>query len=301
MRLSYLEIFCVVAQVKSFSRAAKLLYLTQPTVSSQIQYMENFYGTQLFERTTQGVVLTEAGKVVHEYAKRLLDLHDEMEKQLDRVVHTNNPSLVVGASSSMGNYALPCSIYTFKEKFPEVDVKLEIANTEEIIRRVTGDSIDLGIVEGPVEAPGLVSHKIFADEMVLIAPPQEPWLGMEYVPVDILKKEPFILREQGSGTRRVLERSLALVGLRIRDLNVAAEMSSIDAIKSAVESGLGVSMLSRLAVQKEIIKGMLVALPIENLSIKTDIHVVLREEKQQPSIATRFIRFIAAPEERSFC
>lgn len=301
MRLSNLEIFCVVAQVKSFSRAAKLLYLTQPTVSSQIQYMENYYGTRLFERTAQGVVLTEAGKVVHEYARRLLDLHDEMEKQLDRLVHADHPTLVVGASSTMGNYALPCSVYTFKEKFPEVDVRLEVANTEEILRRVAGDSIDLGIVEGPVEAPGIVSHKIFADEMVLIAPPREPWLSMEYAPVEMLKKEPFILREPGSGTRRVLERSLAAIGITTRHLNVVAEMGSIDAIKSAVESGLGVSMIPRLAARKEIIKGMLVALPIEDLSIPTDIHVVLREEKQQPSIATRFIRFIAAPEERSFC
>ncbi|NMA67799.1 MAG: LysR family transcriptional regulator, partial [Desulfitobacterium sp.] len=131
-----LKIFIAVSKFQSISKAAKALHLSQPAVSTQIKNLEEYYKGQLFERTQQGVIPTKAGEVFYQYAQKILDLQDEMEQQLEIILQHENNQIIVGASTTIGNVSLPCSIYLFKEEYPEVNIRLEIANAEEILRKV---------------------------------------------------------------------------------------------------------------------------------------------------------------------
>lgn len=301
MQINQFEIFLMVTRLKSFSKAAKLLYMTQPAISNHIHAMENYYGTKLFHRHSHGVSLTQAGEVVFSYAQKILGDHDAMEKEIDRVLNVKNQNLVVGASSNVGNYALPCSIWTFKEKYPEVNIRLEIANSATIIQQVLDNKVHLGVLEGPVEHEELKTTHVFSDRLILIAPPSNKWLKKDCINLKELQRESLIMREEGSGSRKIWEIFLAEAGLSLSDFKVAAEMGSIDAIKCAVESGLGVAIASKLSVQKEIRRGSLREVEIEGIPSIIQFEVIYRAELDQPSLATRFIRFLGSPEERSFC
>ncbi|WP_366922538.1 LysR family transcriptional regulator [Metallumcola ferriviriculae] len=301
MQINQLEIFCMVAQIKSFSKAAKLLYMTQPAVSNHIISMENYYGAKLFHRHSYGVSLTEVGDVVYKHSQKLLDLHDAMEKEIDKVLSKENRKLVVGASSTIGNYTLPCSIWAFKEKYPTVDISLEIGNSATIIKTVLNNQVNLAVVEGPINHKDLEATDVFQDELILITPPKGKWLDIQEITLTEIKKEPLIIREQGSGIRKLWEEFLQSNGLDLTDLQVVTEMGSIDAIKSAVESGLGVAIVSKLSVKKEIRRATLREVKIKDIVSDINFQIIYRPEKNQPTITKRFIRFLTVPEERSFC
>lgn len=303
MNLSQFELLCEVARVKSFSKAAKLLHLSQPAVSAQISSIEDFYGTQLFERSSSGVTLTEVGKVVYDYAKEILKIHEALEKEVDGLLRTENQKLVIGASSNIGNYALPCSIWTFKEKHPLAEVKQVINNAETILDMLRNDQIDVAIVEGNLSEyiEDLVFHKVSNDELLVIAPPQKPWLNRTTITLEELKKAPLIIREKGSGIRRVFEEAIGSWGLQLDDMNVKTEMGSINAIKSTVEAGLGISVCSRVACQKAFRAGLLHPLTIEGKSIKIDYLIVHKPKKSLNITVKRFIRFIIGPGDPLFC
>ena len=301
MQISEFEIFLVVARAKSFSKAAKLLYMTQPAISNHIHAMENYYGTKLFNRHSHGVSLTSTGEVVYDFGEKILTLHDSMEKAIDRVLNIENQKLVVGASSHVGNSALPCSIWTFKEKYPEVDIRLEISNSATIIKQILDNKVDLGVLEGPVKHKELDTTDVFSDRLILIAPPRGKWLKQETISLEELAKEPLIMREEGSGSRSIWEKVISNAGLELKDFRIVTEMGSIDAIKSAVESGLGVAVVSRISVQKELHRGSIRDIDISGIPSTVNFQVVFRTGNDQPGLATRFIRFISSPEERSFC
>lgn len=301
MNINQFEIFLMVVRLKSFSKAAKLLYMTQPAISNHIAAMENYYGTKLFNRHSHGVSLTKAGEAAFEYVQKILNLHDSMEKEIDQVMGKENQKLVVGASSNVGNYALPCSIWAFKEKYEEIDISLKIANSTTIIQEVLAGNVDLGVMEGPVAHEDLKTIDVFSDQLVLIAPPVEKWLAREEISLEEIRKEPLIMREKGSGIRKIWENLLLESGYELQNFRVVTEMGSIDAIKSAVESGLGVSILSRLSARKELRRGTLKELQISGIPSIIKFQVVIRSDRDQPSLATRFIRFLNLPDERSFC
>ncbi|GAW92022.1 selenium metabolism-associated LysR family transcriptional regulator [Calderihabitans maritimus] len=303
MNLNQLELFCEVARLKSFSKAAKLLHITQPAVSLQIQNLEEYYGAKLFERTAQGVILTSAGRVVYEYARRLLEIHQQMERELDRVFGVEKDELVIGASSIIGNHALPCSIWAFQEKYPQVKLKVEVGNTKLIIQKVIEQQVELGLVEGSTELPGqkgLVTKKIATDEVVVIVPNKGFWAQKEEITIKELMKERFIVREKGSGVREALERALENQGIKLSELNVVSEMSSLEGIKAAVEAGFAISICCRQGVQKDIRRGTLRAIPIKELPIQIDYYLLYMKNKFLKPVAKRFIRFIA-PETLEFC
>jgi len=301
VQINQFEIFIMVTRLKSFSKAAKLLYMTQPAISNHIHAMENYYGTKLFNRHSHGVSLTQAGEVVYTYAQKILSDHDAMEKEIDRVLNVKNQNLVVGASSNVGNYALPCSIWTFKEKYPEVNIRLEIANSAAIIQQVLENKVHLGVLEGPVEHDELKVTHVFSDQLILISPPTNKWLERDRISLKELQRESLIMREEGSGIRKIWENVLTDLEMKLSDFKIAAEMGSIDAIKSAVESGKGVAIASKLSVQKEIRRGSLREVQIEGIPVTIQFEVICRAEMDQPSLATRFIRFLGSPDERSFC
>ncbi len=304
MHLSHLELFCETARVKSFSKAAKLLHLSQPAVSGQIHSIEDFYGAQLFERSSTGVTLTKIGEVVYKYAREILKLHEALEKEIDSMLETENQKLTIGASSTIGSYALPCTIWTFKEKYPLVQMKLEIKNAETILAMLREDQIHLALLEEESlvgQKDNLLTQPVTDDELLVIAPPKKPWVDKTSITLEELKKAPLIIREKGSGILQVFENILNSWGLSLDQLNIMTEMGSIDAIKSTVEAGLGISICSRIAVQKEIRTGMIHPLTIEGKSIKINYLIVYKADRNLNSAAKRFIRLLAGPRKTVFC
>ncbi len=304
MHLSHLELFCEIARVKSFSKAAKLLHLSQPAVSGQIHSIEDFYGAQLFERSSTGVSLTPIGEVVYKYAREIIKLHEALEKEVDSLLETENQKLIVGASSTIGNYTLPCSIWNFKEKYPMVQMKLEIKNAETILSMLRDDQIQLALLEEETllgKTDGLLTQPVSDDELIVIAPPKRPWKNKTSVTLEEIQKAPLIIREKGSGLRQIFENLVSSWGLSLEQFNIMTEMGSIDAIKSTVEAGLGVSICSRIAVKKEIRTGTIHPLAIEGKSIKINYLIVYKRDKSLNSAAKRFIRLFADPGNPAFC
>lgn len=301
MNLNQLQIFCTVAEEKSLTKAAKKLHLSQPAVSGQVKIMESSYNLCLFERTNQGVELTAAGELAYRYAKQLLHIHDDMKQALEGMSRTLPCHLTVGASTVVGGYPLPCSIFVFKECHPQADIRLDVANSATILEKVRTAALDLAIIEGPADDEDMVVKPCADDEMALVVPYIEPWINMSGVTLDELKGLPLIIREQGSGIRSVLEESLAGHGLSLNDLNIVTEMGNLGSIKSTVEAGHGVTILPLITVRKELYTKMLKALPIRDLELKLNYNVIYHRKQIISEIAKAFIRLVTDPEERAFC
>lgn len=301
MQLGQFDLFCQVARVKSFSKAAKLLHISQPAISAQIHSMEEFYGIKLFERTPHGVSLTPAGTVLFDYAKQILELHEDLERKLTGMADEKNQKLVIGATPTVGSHALACGIWTFKDKYPDLQINLEINNLQEVATKVYEKDVDLAIVECPVKGyKGLTTKTVFTDELVAIVPKNEYWSAKTSVTLEELMKNRLILREDGSELHYILDEALKPLSLSFADLKPRTTISSSVAIKAAVENGHGVSIGLRLTVQKELRHGTILALAIDNIDPRVEYNLVYRENDLS-SVAKRFIRFIISPGELEVC
>jgi molybdate transport repressor ModE-like protein len=301
MQLGQFDLFCQVARVKSFSKAAKLLHISQPAISAQIHSMEEFYGIKLFERTPHGVSLTPAGTVLFDYAKQILEMHEDLERKLTGMADEKNQKLVIGATPTVGSHALACGIWTFKDKYPDLQINLEINNIQEIATKVHEKDVDLAIVECPVKGhKGLTTKTVFTDELVAIVPKNDQWSGKTSVTLEELMKNRLILREEGSELHSILDEALKPLGLSFNDLKPRTCISNSNAIKTAVENGHGVSIGLRLTVQKELRHGTILALNIEKVDPRVEYNLVYREDDLS-SVAKRFIRFITSPGELEVC
>lgn len=295
-----LKIFLAVSKFKSISKAAKVMHLSQPAVSTHIKNLEEYYRGPLFERTQQGVSLTKAGHVFYTYAQQILALQEEMEQQLEITMQHENNQIIVGASTTIGNVSLPCSIYLFKEEYPEVNIRLEIANAEEVIRKVKEEQIDFAVAETFTETPGFSTHHVTSDELILIVPPFHP-AKTDQISIEEFLNQPLIMRESGAGTRKVLAQFLEAQGYTIGDLKVITEMTTIDAIKSAVQAGMGGAVVPRLAVKKEVYQGTLRALTISGLEMPLHYQIIKYDNHYLSSKTRQLIKFLTDPEERFLC
>lgn len=300
MDSNQLNIFCMVTRQQSFSKAAKLLHMSQPAVSTQVKNLEEYYRGQLLSRTPQGVTLTKAGEVLYEYAQKILDLQNEMEGKLETIFKHVNNKIMIGASTIIGNVALPCTIYLFKEEHPEVELNLNISNADEVLRMVMSGEVDIGVVEGDPDSSTLKALPVTSDELVFIAPPQYPAKG-DVISLQDFFDHPLILREDGSGTRRALASALARQGFSVDQLNVITEMKNTYAIKSAVEAGLGGSVVPRLAVRKEAYTGSLRVLTITDLEMPINFNLVYPINRSLSTKTKLFIKFLTSPEESCLC
>lgn len=286
METTRLLIFKTIADKGSFSKAAETLHLSQPAVSLAIQALEQQYGTKLLQRNTRGATLTEAGKVLYDYACRLLELYEAAEQALQEYNRTPRGRLAVGASTIVGDYILPRLGGVFVNQYPEIQLTVEIANTQEIIHRLQEQALEIALVEFPVNNPGVVAQPFMEDELVVIAGPCHPWANRRRISLEELRNEPFIVREEGSGTRKLLEERLAACGTSLKDFAVRLTLGSNQAIKEAVQAGLGVAIMSQWAVTKECSFGLLHCLRVKNLSLKRHFYYVVLKH-YSPSLPSR--------------
>lgn len=258
-----LQVFQTVARLLSFTKAAEELHMTQPAVTFQVRQLEEQFNTRLFDRTHNRISLTDAGKRVHECADRIFELYAEMDNSVRELTGDISGVLILGASTTIAEYMLPVLLGDFKAKYPDITIRLKVANTDGIVSQVENNTIDLGVVEASVNNKNLVVEKCRTDHLVLIVPPGHELSKEEVVPIQRVADYPFICREEGSGTREVMIESMHDAGVSTSDLNIVMELGSLEAIKGAVESGMGVSILSNATIQKELKLGTLVAVQIE--------------------------------------
>jgi DNA-binding transcriptional LysR family regulator len=258
-----LQVFHTVARLLSFTKAAEALHMTQPAVTFQVRQLEEYFNTRLFDRTHNRISLTDAGERVYTYADQIFSLYSEMENAVRDLTGEVSGVLLLGASTTIAEYMLPALLGEFKTQYPEVTIRLQVANTDAIVSMVENNSIDLGVVEAPVSNKNLVVENFRTDRMALIVAPGHELAREKVVPISRLVDYPYICREEGSGTREVMLEHIVASGLNSADLNIVMELGSPEAVKGAVEAGMGVSVLSRATIAKELRLGSLVAVDLD--------------------------------------
>lgn len=296
MNLAAINSFCTVVKMGSISKAAKKLEISQPALSLQIQALEKHFNGILLERSNRGVKPTQLGLVVYNYGKKVASIISNLDKEIERCKAVKQDYLSVSAASTMGCYILPCLLNQFKEAYKAHGrLRLVTTNTDNVLESVLERGSDLGMVEGPLESSALIEEglsvkDIAADELLLIAARGGRWDGAE-VSLGELKNLPLILREQGSGIRRSVERALREKGIELADLDVVMELNNIAAVKSSVDARQGLSFLPRLAISRKLRQGMFAVVKVKGLRIPHTHSFIYFPEKLFNALVCNFIKF----------
>lgn len=290
-QLPHLETFVCAAERGSFTAAARELGVSQAAVSQRVHSLEALLGAPLFRRAGGRVALTDAGRKLHEYAARILDLTAEAWGAVTGAPVAVAGELLLAASSVPGHHHLPRALGEYRKKYPLVRVRASVSDTEAVFRSVEAGEASLGFVGAP-GGPHLESRPFATDELVLVVPKGHPWWRKRAVKPADLVAQPFVQRERGSGSRRCFERALEGAGTAPAALTVVLELGSSEAVKAAVLDGAGVAVLSRLAVRAEVAAGALKPVPVEGLVCARDIYVVWDRRRVLPAPARLFLGFV---------
>lgn len=282
--LRQLEVFSAVARVESISKATETLSLSQSATSTALSELERQFGNPLFDRVGKSLRLNELGRRLLPQAVDLLDRARDIEDLL--AGRSGFGSLNIGATLTIGNYLATIIVADFLQRHPESRIQLRVHNTSTIMEQLLGFELDLGLVEGDCINPELASQPWVADELVVFCAPSHPLAGAGQVALEQLLSEPWIMREKGSGTREVLDHALAR---RNANPPVRLELEHTEAIKRAVESGLGLGCISRLALREAFRRGSLVPLETPELDLKRYFHFVWHKQKHQTAGMREFL------------
>ncbi len=287
-----LKVFCTVAETRSFSKTSEIIHLTQPAVSLQIQALEEMYETKLFDRSSSRVTLTPAGDVLYKYAKEILALYASAEKVIGEMTGLVKGSITIGAGSTIGNYLLPSVISDFRKTHPKIKMHLFVANMQRVIELLNAGNINIGLVEGDFKRQKIVVEKLLSDELLLIVPPHHQWAKRKEVSIAELIEEPFILREAGSGTRQTIEKFLVRHGITLQSMKVSMVLGTTQAIKEAVENGLGVSIVSRWAARKECKYGTLTMLSFKEERMVRNFSLITYKNSVSSHAIEEFLTYL---------
>jgi DNA-binding transcriptional LysR family regulator len=285
-----LQVFTTVARLLSFTKAAETLHMTQPAVTFQIRQLEEYFNARLFDRTHNRITLTETGELVQKYADQIIEKYKEMDNAVRTMTGEVQGPLVIGASTTIGDYVIPEILGAYQKNFPDVTIRLNISNTRGIIRMVENNEIDIGIVEGPVENKNLTTEVCWYDELVLACPPDHALAKKAKVKVEEMLEFPFIGREEGSGTRGVFTQYIESRGLSADALNRILEFTSPESIKAAVGAGLGITVQSIATLQKEIQLGLLTVVPLDP-ALNRPFSLVYQRQKFRVQAIEEFLEF----------
>ena len=293
MNLKQLEAFGRVAETKSFSTAAKMLFLTQPTVSAHIASLERELNTCLLIRNTKGVALSEAGKELYAYAEQMLELEQKIRERFGLTGRQSGSVLRIAASTIPSQYLLPDIMARFRKEYPEEQLKLFETDSSGVVEMILSHKADVGFTGTVLERGSCTYIPFYQDELVILTPAAERYRARKDADIaSWIPEEPVILREEGSGTRKEALRLLAQTGIDITRLNVAAMMENQEPIKRSVSSGMGISILSKLAAREEIDSGKLLAFPLGETGGKRDINVVYDAGYPSLPAADKFIKTV---------
>ncbi len=292
--LPHLDTFAEAAERSSFTAAARALGLTQAAVSQRVQALERELGVPLFRRVGGRVELTDAGRRLHEYARRIHDLHRQAREEVTGRETPVAGELAIAASSVPGDYLLPALLAAFGPLHPQVRVRAAVSDSAGVIGQLERGAVSVGLVGRKADAPHLEYRHLADDRMVLVVPRDHALARKKSVAVDRLAAHPLVLREAGSGLRHSFEAALARAGRSLADLRVALELGSNEAIGEAVLRGVGVAVLSTLAVRKEVAAGRLVALEIDGLCCDREMFSVTDRRRVLSAPARLFVNLLGA-------
>jgi len=292
MDLRRLEIFAKVAELGSFSRAAEALFLTQPTVSEHVRALEDELGVQLLDRLGRGATPTRAGQILLGYARRMLALSREARQAIDRFQGRLSGELIVGGSTIPGEYVLPALIGQFKGKYPDISISLLIGASRQVAEWVEEGRVEVGIVGARPTQRALESRELMSDELVVVVSVDHPWSGRTAVTLAELRDEPLIVRERGSGSREALEHALTEAGTSLAGFRIVGEMGSTTAIKQAVRAGVGISLISKRAVEDECRASLVACVRVDDLKIWRAFYLVTHRDRTRSPLAEAFLGFV---------
>jgi DNA-binding transcriptional LysR family regulator len=290
-----LEIFCKVVELESFSKAAEVVSLVQASVSERIASLEKKVGTRLLDRLGRKVIPTAAGELLHNHATLLLEMKKTAQLEIERFLGLKQGEISMGGSTIPGEYILPDLIGRFKKKYPHLSVKLTIADSSEIEDRVLAGQLEIGVIGSKSSSANLLCQKLWEDELVLAVPIRHPWARRKAFSLQHLRKTPFILREEGSGTLKILEAYLRESGkVGIGALEVSARFGSSTAVKEGIKSGLGLSILSARAIDTEVKAGLLKALKVEGLTMSRNFYLIRNKLRIASPACQAMLEFLLA-------
>lgn len=295
MNLKQLEAFVKVAETKSFSEAAKQLYLTQPTVSAHIAALEKEMDACFLIRNTRGVELSDYGKELYAYAVQMLEIEKKIKKRFGKEIKPDGNVLRIGASTIPSLYILPKVMSDFRTKYPQERLKLFETDSEGVVEMILSHHIDIGFTGTVVEKGSCRYLPFYEDELVVLTPVNEKFTERfcQKKPLEEwIMEEPVILREDGSGTKKEAGKILAAQGIDMKKLKLAALIENQETIKRSVSNGMGITILSKLAAEEELKYGKLLAFPIGNKGGKRMIYLVYDEEYPLLPAAEQFIKMI---------
>ena len=294
MNLKQLEAFVHVAEGGSFSKAAKELFLTQPTVRAHIAGLEKELNARLFVRNTKEVKLSEEGKLLYDSAKQIVVLQKKIEKTFLENEKKEEHCITIAASTIPAQYLLPEILVKFNEKYPNEQFKVIETDSARVVEEVLNHSVDIGFTGTVLDRKHCKYIPFYQDELVVIAPNTEKFTKLQQEATDIrwILQESVIMREEGSGTRKEAEKQLRKIGIDIGKLNIVASMENQEAIKKSVENGMGVSIISKLAAEEEMKKGRIIGFSLMEEDGKRDINVVYNRSFQLSHLSERFVKTV---------
>lgn len=292
--MQQIEAIIALARERSFSRAAKKMLLTQPALTKNIQNIENYLGVRVVNRSTLGISLTPEGKIIYEYAQRILKLRNDAGEKIQKLNEDTGGEMYIGASTIPATYILPRALSLFRKKHDDVRVHVQAADSEETMNMVLAGEVEIGLIGKKPLHKKLLSEPLWKDRLVLAVPRAHPWYKKESISLEELSREPFIIREKGSATRDVLESYLKehkAAGLA--RFNICSEFGSSEAVKEAIIAGLGVSILSFHAIGRELLHGSLKEIRIAGYpAMGRDFYLIRPRQLDLKPIHKLFINFI---------
>lgn len=258
----------------------------------QVQALEDYFGAKLFDRSSKKIVLSEAGRTLMPYALRSIQLMRETDQAMSAFTHMLEGRLQLGASLTIGEYVLPRLLGPFGKAYPNISIMMKVMNTSQIMEEIHKHQLNFGLIEAPVSHPDMEIEPVMGDELKLIVPSEHPLADRDEVTLEEALEYPFVLREQGSGTRRVMEEQLIAKGLDPAAMRVVMELGSTGAVKSAVEAGLGLTIISASSVKHEVTLGLLKIVNLSDTSFKRQFYAIHLKSTLLPISAVTFLTFL---------
>ncbi|KON90285.1 LysR family transcriptional regulator [Sporosarcina globispora] len=291
MNIGNLKMFCRVVDEGSISKAARMSYVSQPSVTSQIRQLEKYYGVDLFDRSGGKLTTTEAGMTLYPYAKEIIDYLKKSEEAVQHIFNDYESTLYIGASLTIGEYLLPGILGEFQKEYKNINFSLTIGNTPSIVGNLENHDIDIALVEGIVTNESLQTKKFAEDELILVIPSNHRWKNMNEISINELSEEKMIWREENSGARNIIEKIFTERNV-MNKIRSRMEFGSTQSIKSAIEVGLGIGIIPKWSVIRELEMGVLKHMPISDITISRDLWVVQRPSRFPKKTMEQFTAFL---------
>ncbi|MEV5035770.1 LysR family transcriptional regulator [Peribacillus frigoritolerans] len=282
-----LKVFVTVIEQKNFSRAGDILNLSQPGVSLHIRNLENELGAKLIYRSPKQVQITEPGKILYRHAKQMLNHYETAKREINEFNNVVSGTMKIGASFTIGEYYLPKVLAEFAAQYPMVDIQIIISNSNDVIQGIRSNKLDIGLIEGETDYKDIDVMPFMNDEMIVVVPPDHPLSQMDLIEGNMLQNQTWVLREQGSGTRTYSDKLLSSLELNIKKTFI---FTSIQGVKEVVMAGLGIALLSRLTVQKELKSNELKTFHLKNEPLIRPFSIVKKLDFEASKAMELFLR-----------